>query len=218
MKKFSDLKKLNSHVMRPFPRLRPTTDGGFTLVELMIASTILVSIVGAMVAIQIFGLRVTALAATKLIATTSSRETLNSVRDQIRSSQQDYIGIYSNSTFIRITNGLPQIGNALQIFTTTNSSSTNFIVFYRDPSTNSIYSVDSAGNRDLLANYVTNYYCFQAEDYQGNILTNYQNNPVIAMAMSFSQWEFPVGYVGGNGVNAYDYYYLRTRIARRCKQ
>ena len=188
------------------------------MVELMIASTILVSIVGAMVAIQILGLRITSLAATKLIATTSSRQTLNSMRDQIRSSQQDYIGIYSNSTFIRITNGLPQIGNALQIFTTTNSSSTNFTVFYRDPSTNSIYSVNSSGNRCLLASYVTNFNCFQAENYQGNILTNYQNNPVIAMTMNFYQWEYPVGYTGGSGVDEYDYYHLRTRIARRCKQ
>jgi prepilin-type N-terminal cleavage/methylation domain-containing protein len=218
MKHLSDKKNLYPQVKRPSPRLRPMTAAGFTLVELMIASTILVSIVGAMVSVQIFGLRVCTLAETKLIATTSSRETLNSVRDQIRSSQQDYVGIYSNSTFIRITNGLPQVGNALQIFTTTNSSSTNFIVFYQDPSTNLIYSVDSTGNRDLLASYVTNYYCFQAEDYQGNIITNYQNNPVITMVMDFSQWEYPIGYVGGSGANAYDYYYLRTRIARRCKQ
>lgn len=218
MKHLSDTKNPGLHVKRQSPRLRPMAAAGFTLVELMIASTILVSTVGALVSVQIFGLRVCTLAETKLIATTSSRETLNSVRDQIRSSQQDYVGIYSNSTFIRITNGLPQIGNALQIFTTTNSSSTNFIVFYKDPSTNSIYSVDSTGNRDLLAGYVTNYYCFQAEDYQGNVLTNYQNNPVITMIMNFSQWEYPVGYVGGSGANAYDYYYLRTRITRRCKQ
>jgi type II secretory pathway pseudopilin PulG len=210
--------KPNPYVNRQSPGFRPTTAGGFTLVEIMVASTILVLTIGAMVSVQILGLRVSTLAATKLVATTSSRETLNSVRDHVRSSQQDYVGIYSNSTFVRIANGLPQIGNALQIFTTTNTSSTNFTVFYRDSSTNAIYSLDSSGNMDLLANYVTNYNCFQAEDYQGSILTNYQNNPVIAMTMNFSQLEFPVGYVGGSGVNAYDYYYLRTRITRRCKQ
>jgi hypothetical protein len=42
------------------------------------------------------------------------------------------------------------------------------------------------------------------------------------VTMSFYQWEYPVGYVVSgsvtNAVNAYDYYYLRTRITRRCKQ
>jgi Tfp pilus assembly protein PilV len=198
-------------------RSRRLAAAGFTLVELMIASAIFIFIVSAMVCIQIFGLRVYTLAATKLMATTSGRETLNSMRDQIRSSQQVYVGSFTNATFQQASG--QQIGNALQIFTSTNAASTNYVIIYDDPSTNEIFSFSSTspGNLDVLAQYQTNYNCFQAEDYQGNILTNYLNNPVIRVTMSFSQWEYPVGFVGGVGVNAYDYYYLRTRVTRRTK-
>jgi hypothetical protein len=35
--------------------------------------------------------------------------------------------------------------------------------------------------------------------------------------MQFYQWEYPIGCVGGTGINAYDYYCLNTRIFRRTK-
>lgn len=194
---------------------------GFTLVEVMVAMAIFAFIIGGMVAVQIFGLRVYTLAATKLIATTNGRQTLNAMRDQIRSAQRVYVGTFTNSSFTQASGF--QIGNALQMFTSTNLASTNFVIFYQDPSTNEIFSyTNTPANKGVLTRFETNYYCFQAEDYQGNILTNYQNSPVICVTMSFSQWEYPIGLVvaGGttNAANAYDYYYLRTRIARRCKQ
>jgi prepilin-type N-terminal cleavage/methylation domain-containing protein len=224
--------------IRPVLPARRMIRAGFTLVELMIALGIFVMVITGMVAVQIFGLRVQTLASTKLIATQDGRETLNAMRDQIRSSQQVYVGTFtiptngSIGTFSQAV-GL-QIGNALQLFTTTNAtaSSTNFIIFYQDPSTNEIICFSNANpaNQWVVAQYMTNYYCFDAEDYRfflasnnnvflnQNVLTNYMNNPVIGVTMNFSQWEYPIGYVGGNAANAYDYYYLRTHITRRCKQ
>ena len=216
---------LSSREVRPFLRSQRPASDGFTLVEMMVAMAIFIFMIGALVCIQIFGARIYTLASTKLIATTSGRETLNFMRDQIRASQQVYVGTFTNSTFKQIPNGQPQIGNAIQLFTTTNTASTNFVVFYQDPSTNEIicFSSTQANNLTVVAQYMTNYYCFDAEDYRAwlypaNILTNYLNNPVIRVIMNFTQWEYPIGYVGGSGVNAYDYYYLRTRITRRCKQ
>ena len=200
-----------------FPR-RPAA--GFTLVEVIIASAIFIVIIGALVSVQIFGLRVYTLASTKLTATTSGRETLNDLRDQIRESQQVYVGTFSNSTFNQIPNGQQQIGNALQVFTTTNSASTNFLVYYQDPSLNTVFVyANNPANKSVEATYMTNYYCFQAEDYQGNVLSNYVNNPVIKVTMNFSQWEYPIAYIAAssNSINAYDYYYLRTKITRRVK-
>jgi len=209
-----------------FPARRKTV-AGFTLVEMMFAMTIFtIMLVGGMVAVQIFGMRVNTLAATKLIATQNARQTLNSMRDQIRDAQQVYVGTFTNGTFTQAS-GL-QIGNAVEIFTTTNmtASSTNFVVFYQDPSTNEVFCYsNNPANKWVVAQYMTNYYCFDAEDYRSwiyptNIMTNYVNNPVIGVTLSFSQWEYPVGYASGstNGVNAYDYYYLRTHVTRRCKQ
>jgi prepilin-type N-terminal cleavage/methylation domain-containing protein len=200
-------------------RSRQIAKAGFTLGEMMIAVAVFSLVIAAMVSVQIFGLRVYTLAATKLTATQGGRETMNLIRDQIRSSQQVYVGSFTNSIFTQVPNGSNQIGNALQITTSTNSSfGNNYVVYYQNSISNSLFSYNPVGPVvNDLADYVTNNLCFQAEDYQQNILTNYQNNPVIRITLQFYQWEYPVGFVGSNAVNAYDYYYLRSRVARRVK-
>ena len=204
------------------PALQPVAPGkffclGFTLVEIMTVMAIFVIMVGAMVSVQIFGLRVYTLAATKITATTSGRELLNDICDRIRSSQVVYVGTYSNGAFSMIPLGTPQIGNALEIFPATNTTAAaNAIIFYMDPASNVVNMV-SAGVVSVEAKYMTNCLCMQAEDYQQNILTNYVDNPVICITLQFYQWEYPIGYVGGTAANAYDFYRLRTRIARRFK-
>jgi hypothetical protein len=197
-----------------------TVISAFTLTEIMTAIGIFSLVIAGMLSVQLFGLRVSTLAGTKLVATTGARETLNSMRDRIRSANVVLVGNYDPASavgFVQITNGLPQIGNALEI-QYTNFPSTNTYIFYKDPSNpkNTICSLNNNAV-DTLAKYVTNFYCFQAEDYQGNVLTNYQNNPVICITMQFSQWEYPIAVIGGNAANAYDYYQLRTRVTRREK-
>jgi prepilin-type N-terminal cleavage/methylation domain-containing protein len=197
---------------RRHPRL------GFTLVEMLVASTIfLIIIVAAMISVQIYGLRVYNLATTKVRATTSGREAINTIRDLVRSSQTVYDGYYTNNAFTTNASGINQVGNAIQIFPTTNTAAGNSVVFFQDP-VNINLSMVSNGVVTVVVSLVTNYYCFQAEDYQGNILTNaLQNNPVIDTTLMFSQLAFPIGYSGGVAYNAYDYYRLRTRITMRVK-
>ncbi|HKW28700.1 MAG TPA: prepilin-type N-terminal cleavage/methylation domain-containing protein, partial [Verrucomicrobiae bacterium] len=100
------------------PPGRGTMISGFTLTEIMVAMAIFSLVIIAMVSVQLFGMRVYTLAATKLIATTGARETLNAMRDRIRSANIVMVGIYNPANaagFVQITNGLPQIGNALEI-------------------------------------------------------------------------------------------------------
>ena len=213
---------------RPVLPGRRMTVAGFTLIELMMALGIFTILIAGLVAMQLFGMRVYTLAGTKLMATTKGRQSLNAMRDQIRSAQQVYVGIFDpgSQTFSRISNGVPQIGNALQLYTVPTSQTTLlYTIFYMDPSVNTVYSITNnpatsnlLDGLTVLATYMTNYYCFDAENYQTNVQTDYQNNPVIGVTFNFSQWEYPIGFVGGVGYNAYDYYYLRTHVCRRCKQ
>jgi hypothetical protein len=220
--------KLSSNI-----QIRPRHAGvsGFTLVEMVITVGIFLSIfTGAMIAIQIYGLRVYTLAATKLIATAGGRKTLNQIRDQIREANIVNVGNCSSSgasSFALISLTSVQQGNALQIFPTTNLNS--YAIYYLNTNnapTNvldmAVASVTSGitnfGAPTVLASYITNTAIFDAEDYQGNIATNtssLDNRWIIKVTMQFSQWEYPVGYVGGVGFNAYDYYQLRTRVFRR---
>jgi type II secretory pathway pseudopilin PulG len=212
-------------------RSRHTKFCGFTLVEMMMAVGVFLFIfIGTMVAIQIFGLRVYSLAATKLTATEGGRETLNQLRDQIREAKTVYVGNCSSvgaSSFTLIPLTSAQQGNALQIFPTTNLNS--YAIYYlntNDVPTNVLdmamasitNSSTNFGTPTVLASYITNQMIFDAEDYMGNIATNtssLDNRLVIKVTMQFSQWEYPIGYVGVGGFNAYDYYQLRTRVFRR---
>jgi len=197
-------------------RCRRQSRLGFTLAEMLVASTIfLVIIVAAMISVQLYGLRVYNLATTKVKATTSGREAINAIRDLVRSSQSVHVGTYTNNAFSAIANGTIQAGNAIQIFPTTNTVAGNPTIFYQDPATTTFKMV-SNGVETVVVNLIINYNCFTNEDFQGNALTNsLQNNPVLDVTLMFSQLAFPIGY--GGGANAYDYYRLRTRITMRVK-
>jgi hypothetical protein len=65
----------------------------------------------------------------------------------------------------------------------------------------------------MIAQFITNQFVFQAEDFQGNVLTNDENNRVVRMTLEFYQWKNPMARVGPGG--RYDYYRLQTRVTRR---
>jgi type II secretory pathway pseudopilin PulG len=200
----------------------------FTLVEMMVSSGIyLVIFVGVIVAIQLFALRVYTLAATKLTATQSSRKTLNQIRDDIRQGKGLLVGVsdnVGNFTPVYGTNGA--VGNALIIYSTTNFSGPPYSLYYLQ--TNTVGGVSSnnlmwisatslANNTANLATYITNLDVFSAQDCWGNTVSNFLlNNQVFTVKLQFYQWEYPVAVISSNGgLNAYDYYQLRTKVCRR---
>ena len=82
--------------LQSFPKRARTA--GFTLVEIYIVSAIFLILVGAMIAIQIFGLQVYTLAATKLTATAGGRKALNEIRDAVREAKLVDVGLYTNGS------------------------------------------------------------------------------------------------------------------------
>jgi type II secretory pathway pseudopilin PulG len=193
---------------------------GFTLTETMFVAVIFAILIAWMVSSQILGLRIYTLAATKLTATASARKAIGKLRDQIREASTVDVGNCSSagwSSFTLITNGNPQQGNALKIVPTTNS--TPFLIAYLDTNnapTNDLDLYDSSiASVQVLASYVTNQIIFDAENFQGNILTNNVENRVIRLTLQFYQWEYPIARVGGTNYNSYDFYQLRTRATRR---
>jgi Tfp pilus assembly protein PilW len=208
-------------------RARRRNVRGFTLAEMVIAVGVFLFIfTGVMVGVQIFGLRIYTLAATKLVATAGGRQALNQIRDQIRGCKMVYVGncsspSYSSFALIGTTNA--QQGNALIIYPTTNT--TWYSIYYLDTSTTTSrltqFNVSNSVTTytKTLAKYVTNQIVFDARDWQNRIVSNeacLDNRLLIEVTMQFSQWEYPIAKVGPtNGWNAYDYYQLRTRVLRR---
>jgi hypothetical protein len=206
-------------------RSRRANLSAFTLVEMVISVGVyLITFIGAMVAIQIFALRVYTLAATKLSATNYGTKALNQIRADIQQAKTLQVGtlltVGDPTSFTPFSGTNSAQGGALQVFQTTNS--VPYTTYYLDTSTSTNYlkaymvNSNSVASTTTLAAYITNTIVFDAEDFQGNIVTNNPaNNQVYRMVLQFYQWEYPIGFVGGKGYNAYDYYQLRTRVCRR---
>jgi len=184
----------------------------FTLAEMMTVMLIFTLLVLALVSCQLFGMRMQRISETKLAGTAAGRKALNQVRNEIREGKILTVGNGDNTVFNTIPDNTFQIGNALQISFTTNTGS--YVRYYMDTNDNSFKRMTSLNTQpQVLANYITNQFVFRAEDFQGNVLTNNQNNRVIHMLLEFYRWEYPVATVGNGGM--YDYYQLQTRITRR---
>ena len=189
---------------------RRTATRGFTLTEVLVAMAIFTLMIGALVTTQIMGLKLYRISETKLRGTAECREALNTVRDEIRMGKILVVGNGNASAFIPIPDNEPQIGNALQIYPTTNL--TVFVRYFLDVDSTALMR-SGDGEVRMVANYITNHLVFRAEDFMGTVLTNNQNNRVIRMTLEFYQWEYPIASVGSDGM--YDYYRLQTRVTRR---
>ena len=214
-------------IFRNTPTCSPgSSTAGFTLVEMMMVVGIyLFTFVAVMVGVQIFGLRIYTLEATKLVATQGARTVLNAIRDNIREGKIVYVGNCSSvntNTFTLLGATNVQTGNALIIYPTTNLN--YYTVYYLDTSTttNTLTEFSVSNNAitytQPLAQYITNMTVFDAENCDETIPTNYTslgNREIIHVRLQFSQWEYPVAFVGSNSFNAFDYYQLNTRVFRR---
>lgn len=201
---------------------------GFTLVEMMMVVGIFLFVfVGVMTAVQLFGLRIYTLEATKLVATQGARTALDQIRDNVREAKTVYIGNCSGvgtNTFNLVVSDSTNMlqGNAIIVYPSTNIN--YYSIYYLDTNTTTnILKQFNITNGTIsfqtkLASYITNFNIFDAENYQGNTVSNYtalDNREVIHVVMQFSQWEYPIAFVGGHDFNAFDYYQLRTKVFRR---
>src|ERR1017187_1735745 len=182
--------KLLSHIQSRRTSVLGMATWAFTMTEMMTVVGIFSLLAAATVSSQLFGLRLYSIAGAKLTVTADARSALNRVRDEVRSGKLIYVGNGDSSLFTLIPDNSRQIGNALKICSTTD---TNSYVYYYMDATNSRFKrmVSSNSLVQVVANHITNRLVFQAEDFQGNVVTNYQNNRVIRMTMEFYQPVFP---------------------------
>jgi hypothetical protein len=200
----------------------------FTLVEMTIAAGVYLSLfIGALIAIQVFALRVYTLAATKLTATQGSRKALNQMRDAIREGKGVQVGKTDNFGNFTACGGIGAAsGNALQVFDTTNFSGPPYSIYFLQtntmfgsPSNNLFWisvSASSVTNVYKLSTYITNLDVFSAQDCYGNTVSNsVKNNEAFAVKLQYYQWEYPVTSSNISHANMSDYYQLNTLVCRR---
>jgi hypothetical protein len=158
----------------------------FTLPEALIATTLLLLLLGGIVTANLFGMRMFQMTQTRLQAADGARRTVGLLAEDIRKSRGAWIGNVTNGTFVGLLDGEVQTGGALLLHPTTNA--TNFICYFLNPADQSFRRAASGLSAPgVLAQTVTNAAVFRAQDSFGNVLTNSQNNQVIHFTLDFYQ-------------------------------
>lgn len=192
---------------------------GFTLAEMMIAMTIFVLMVLAIIYIQIFGMRFDELTCSKLGADEQSRMGFNNLVYDIRSAKIWYVGTGSSNSFTANTNAMNQVGNAIQLCANF-SSATNGLVdtngwiryFFN---TNNYWlcrmTNDGTSHYSIICSNLTNTLQFQGYNYNASTQCDLAYKWVIGTTLQFCQYQFPLTYVGPSYY--YNYYAIHFVVA-----
>jgi hypothetical protein len=187
---------------------------GMTLPETLTASSVFSLVIVGLLFTQMACMRLDQLTQSKLGASESSRRDFDILTADIRSAKIWRIGNGSSTTFTAISNATTQVGNALQLSST---SDTNIYVrYFFDTNTCRLArktSVDT--NAKVIAQSLTNTtgqsMTFRAENYLGNSVSDIQYKYVIVTTLEFCQFQYPLTKVGPG--NQYDYYRLQLKAS-----
>jgi type II secretory pathway pseudopilin PulG len=214
--------------MRIFPRqIDPTARqqsrlAGMTLVEVVIALSLMLVVMGALLAANLIGIQENQYLVAKAGATNISRNAVNRMLNDIRMAKGFAIGTISGTNFTSfspITNGLYQ-GTALELYPiliSTNDSIdyTKYILYSYDLSQTNVSNgqlwryVSTNQVSSIVASNLINSFVFASENYTGTnqYLPTYKN--VIHTTLQFCEFVYPLTRVGSNEV--FEYYRIDCR-------
>jgi hypothetical protein len=184
-----------------------------TLVEILITAAVFSMVVVGLLSLSSFMLRCDQLVCSKVGATEMSRMSFDLLTRDIRSAKIWQVGSGSASSFTPTPNGVNQAGNALQICLSADTNS--FIRYFFDTNAATLNrQLSGVSSAQVLARSLTNTMYFQAENYNGNQVTDLQYKYVIHVLMQFCQFQFPLTRVGPGYY--YNYYRIEFRISPHC--
>jgi prepilin-type N-terminal cleavage/methylation domain-containing protein len=185
----------------------------FTLPEMMVTMAIFGFVVGGVIALHIFGMKLNKMVDVKLQATEDARRALGRLVTDIHIGGVVKVGTGSAAAFTEAAFNAAQQGNAIQIYPI-KTNTTKYVRYYLDATDNQLMRLDSAASApSFISGWVTNSVIFTSEDFSGNVLSNNLNNRVIGINMEFYKLDNPMIHFGSGSY--YDYYRLQTRVTRR---
>lgn len=176
-------------------KLSHGANNAFTLPEVLVATTVLSMIIAGIVTSHIFGLKMSLVSGIKLNACEDGRKAAGLLLQDIRGALTIDIGNVTFNTFTPVADGTNQVGNAIQIYTTTNKAD---YVRYDCSTSNTLCRIeDGQANATVAANYITNKITvfengqsntipvFSEVDFNGNSLTNRVDSAPIRVFLRF---------------------------------
>jgi hypothetical protein len=198
-----------------------------TLVEVMIAFSLMLMVLAAILAANLIGLSENQYMSSKAGASNTSRIAVGTMLNDIRSAKGYFIGSISGTnygTLSQITNGALQ-GTSLQLYPiliSTNESIdyTKYIQysfvsnvvsgFGNTPSSGVLYRyVSTNGSLTIVASNLINTLYFTSENYQGQQNYSQTYKCVIHTTLQFCEFAYPLTMVGSNYI--FDYYRIDCR-------
>jgi len=178
----------------------------FTLVEMMVATGLFSLVIVAILACHLAGLRFQQLIQPKLLNAQYERQTIGRLIEEVRCANSLQVGTGSLSAFTAVGPTNVQAGNALRIYTSTNTS--QYIYYFHDLATATVQRIPFQGtSATIIASAVTNHTIFTMQDFAGNALTNSQNNAVMSLLLQF--------YVASAWHGMADSAQVRAKVTRR---
>ena len=178
----------------------------YTLVEMMVATGLLSLVIVGILACHLAGLRFQQLIQPKLLNAQYERQILGRLIEEARCANSLQVGTGSLSAFTAAGPTNVQAGNALRIYTSTNTS--QYIYYFHDLATATVRRVPfHSTNATIIASAVTNHMIFAIQDFAGNTLTNSQNNAVMSLLLQF--------YVASAWHGMADSAQVRAKVTRR---
>jgi hypothetical protein len=185
-----------------------------TLTEIMITVSVFSLLVLGMVYTGMFCLRLDEMANSKVGASDSARRGFDLLSGDIRSSKMWYIGSGGQTSFTPCGNATNQQGNALKLYSTTDTNS--YVVYFFDTNASKLYRYTNGMSTskiivDGLTNATGSGMSFHAERYDGTTLTDLQFKYVVVAVLEFCQYQYPLTKVGPNYF--YNYYKMQLKVA-----
>ncbi len=196
-------------------------EGGFTLVEVMITSTLMLIVIAGVLSAQFMGLRQDQLMESKAGINDYSRRAISEMLNDIRGAKGYDIGTASSAAnFLAISNGTTMQGTAVRLYTAVISTNqtinlTNYTIYFYDSSQASNYDgilyrcTSSATTPTVVASNLISPLTFFSENWTGAVQTVRTYKGVIHATLQFQQFQYPLTRVGTNGL--YDYYRIECR-------
>jgi len=183
----------------------------FTLPELMIATSIFSLVSAGVLVGHLFGMRLMEVTMPKLGTDQESRRALGLLMADIRSAKILRIGNGDLGSLTDVGINATQQGNAIEIYPSTDTNV--FIRYFWDAGDQTLKRTLDGALATSVAHSISNSLVFTAEDFAGNVLTNFQSNCLVGVNLQFYQLENPKVPIGPG--QYYESYQLRTRLMRR---
>ena len=185
----------------------------YTMVELLIATSILSAGVLAVAWSHIAGLKLHSRIATRLEAISYERKLWAYFNTDLKEAQRIQIGSISSGVFTEVSPNNARTGSALQIYPSA-SDTNNFIRYFVDtPSASLKRFLNTNKTIVTVASFLQNAAPFQFEDRSGLVLTNNEPMFVVAINLSYSQFQHNKEKIGSN--NYYKSFAHSRRIAHK---